>query len=77
MQFDCFDQDSNSEILDRNIIKVEKFIKQGEENGESVLIQSTRGQCRVCCMIAALLMRKYKWGLFKTLEYLYSRKNDL
>lgn len=44
---------------------------------ESVLVHSVRGQSRASCVIASYLMRKYKWSLLKTLEFLNSRRPEL
>jgi protein-tyrosine phosphatase len=43
----------------------------------SVLVHSVRGQSRSSCVIAVYLMRKFRWTLFKTLEFLNSRRPDL
>jgi hypothetical protein len=44
---------------------------------DSVLVHSVRGQSRASCVIATYLMRKYRWSLLKTLEFLNSRRPDL
>lgn len=44
---------------------------------ESVLVHSVRGQSRASCVIASFMMRKYRWSLLKTLEFLNSRRPDL
>ena len=44
---------------------------------ESVLVHSVRGQSRATCTLAAYLMRKYRWSLLKSLEFLNSRRPDL
>ena len=36
-----------------------------------------KGLNRSCCVLAAYLMRRYRWTLYKTLEFLHSRKNTL
>ncbi|CAE8603432.1 unnamed protein product [Polarella glacialis] len=53
------------------------FIEQALEAAESVLIHSVRGQSRSCCVLAAYMMKKYSWGLRKTMEFLSSRRPDL
>jgi hypothetical protein len=44
------------------------------ENHESVLIKSEKAQNRACFVIAAFIMRKYRWSMLKTLEFLNSRR---
>ena len=53
------------------------FIDGALQKAESVLVHSVRGQSRSSCVIAAFLMRKYRWSLLKTLEFLNSRRPDL
>ena len=52
------------------------FIEKCLEAGESVLIHSVKGESRCACVVLAYLMRKYKWALTKSLEFLNSRKPD-
>ena len=54
-----------------------EFIEEALESTESVLVHSVRGQSRATCCLAAYIMRKYKWSLLKTLEFLNSRRPDL
>lgn len=35
-----------------------------------------RGQSRALTVITAYLIKKYRWSLYKTLEYLNSKRND-
>lgn len=53
------------------------FIDEALENGESCLVHSIRGQSRASVALSAYFMQKYKWSLYKTLEYLNSRRPDL
>jgi len=46
-------------------------------NHESVLVQSVKAQNRASFVIAAFVMRRYRWSLLKTLEFLNSRRPDL
>jgi len=46
------------------------FIEEAIDSGGGVLVQSFRGQSRSCCVLAAYLMRKCRWGLRKTLDFL-------
>jgi protein-tyrosine phosphatase len=52
-------------------------MEQASERSESVLVHSVRGQSRAASVIAVYLMRKYRWTLLKTLEFLNSRRPDL
>jgi hypothetical protein len=54
-----------------------KFIEEAIENHESVMIQSIKAQNRACFVIATYIMRKFRWGIMKTLEFLNSRRPDL
>ena len=54
-----------------------KFIEEAVENHESVMIQSIRAQNRSCFVIATYIMRKFRWGIMKTLEFLNSRRENL
>ena len=40
-------------------------------------MHSVRGQSRAASTLACYLMRKYRWSLIKTLEFLNSRRPDL
>ena len=44
---------------------------------ESVLVHSVRGQSRSSMVLAAYFMKKYRWSMLKTLEFLNSRRPDL
>jgi hypothetical protein len=52
-------------------------MEEAIDNHESVLVQSVKAQNRACFVIATFLMRRYKWSLYKTLEFLNSRRPDL
>jgi Dual specificity phosphatase, catalytic domain len=52
-------------------------MEEAIDNQESVLVQSVRAQNRACFVIAAFLMRRYRWSLLKTLEFVNSRRQDL
>lgn len=54
-----------------------RFIEEALANAESILIHSVRGQSRSCCILAAYMMRKYSWGLRKTMEFLSFRRPDM
>lgn len=53
------------------------FIDEALENGESCLVHSIRGQSRASVALSAYFMQKYRWSLYKTLEFLNSRRPDL
>ncbi len=53
------------------------FIDSALIKTESVLVHSVRGQSRASSVLACFLMRKYRWNLLKTLEFLSSRRPDL
>eukprot|EP00826_Nyctotherus_ovalis_P002604 TRINITY_DN10525_c0_g1_i1.p1 TRINITY_DN10525_c0_g1~~TRINITY_DN10525_c0_g1_i1.p1 ORF type:complete len:410 (-),score=70.13 TRINITY_DN10525_c0_g1_i1:442-1671(-) len=42
----------------------------------SVLIHSVKGQSRACTVVCSYMMRKYRWALLKSLEFLNSRMSD-
>jgi protein-tyrosine phosphatase len=54
-----------------------EFIEETLDKSESVLIHSARGQSRASAVIAIYMMKKYRWTLLKTLEFLNSRRPDL
>ena len=45
--------------------------------GESCLIHSLHGKSRAAAVLVAYLMKKYGWGLNKTLELVNSKKEGL
>ena len=53
------------------------FIENAIKKYESVLVHSVRGQSRSSSVLAAYFMRKYRWSMLKTLEFLNSRRPDL
>ncbi|OLQ15653.1 Magnesium-chelatase subunit ChlH, chloroplastic [Symbiodinium microadriaticum] len=67
-------------VLDpRDVVSSEsfRFIEEALNAAESVLIHSVRGQSRSCCILGAYMMRKYSWGLRKTMEFLSFRRPDM
>lgn len=62
---------------DEAINRLYNFIDKALQNGESVLIHSVRGQGRCICVAAVYLMKKFRWALQKTLEFLASRRPDI
>lgn len=53
------------------------FIEEAATRGNSILIHSVRGQGRTCTILSAYMMKKYRWSLLKTLEFLNFRIPDL
>ena len=53
------------------------FINEALNKGDSVLIHSINAKNRSLVIIATWMMRRYKWSLKKTFEYLHWRKPDL
>ncbi|CAD8118164.1 unnamed protein product [Paramecium sonneborni] len=77
LKFNWLENDQQILFPNDTVNEIYQFIEQAHKNGESVLIHSVRGQSRSCCALAAYFMRKYKWKLYKTLEFLNSRRPDL
>ena len=65
--------DPNDEIADKILF----FIDDSFINGEGILAHSFKGQNRVCIVVLIYLMKKYKWSLKKSMEYLKSKKQDV
>mmetsp|Transcript_46305 Transcript_46305/g.61297 ORF Transcript_46305/g.61297 Transcript_46305/m.61297 type:complete len:170 (+) Transcript_46305:240-749(+) len=57
--------------------EIYRFMEEAVDKHESVMIQSVRAQNRACFVIATFIMRRYRWSLLKTLEFLNSRRPDL
>ena len=57
--------------------KIVEFIDTALETGEGILGHSVKGQNRICIVVIIYLMKKYKWSLKKSLEYLKSKKKDV
>ena len=57
--------------------KIVEFIDKGIEEGEGLLAHSFKGQNRVCIVVIIYLMKKYRWSLNKSMEYLKSKKKDV
>ena len=57
--------------------KIVEFIDNSFIEGEGLLAHSFKGQNRVCIVVLIYLMKKYKWSLNKSLDYLKSKKNDV
>ncbi|KAL4510729.1 hypothetical protein ABPG72_004883 [Tetrahymena utriculariae] len=81
IKFISFDwQDNDDQIIiddnNENMSLIYEFISRAYENCESVLVCSVRGQSRALTVITAFLMKRYQWSLYKTLEYMNSKRAD-
>ena len=52
------------------------FIDNAIQKGDSVLVHSVNGLNRAGTIITAFLMRKYRWTLQKTIQFMLSRRPD-
>ena len=79
--YDCDVLKRDSKVLfdakDQTLNGMYNFIEGAIGKAESVLVHSVKGQNRSCCILAAYFMKKYRWTLYKTLEFLHSRKPNL
>lgn len=70
-------EDNGSQVvLDKGdfvINEVYDFIEEALAREEGVLIHSSDGESRSCCVCAAYLMKRYRWSLKKTMEFMKSR----
>ena len=57
--------------------KIVEFVDNSFIVGEGLLAHSFKGQNRVCLVVLIYLMKKYKWSLNKSMDYLKSKKNDV
>lgn len=53
-----------------------RFIEEVSEAAEGILIHSVKSHSRSCCALSAYLMKKYSWGLDKTLEFVKGKRSD-
>ena len=65
------------DIKDEISDKILEFIDNALLIGEGILAHSLNGKNRVCIIVIIYLMKKYKWSLYKSMEYLKSKKNDV
>lgn len=54
-----------------------EFIENAVSRGNGVLVYSVKGKGRSCALATAYLMRKYRWTLFKALEFMNLRMPEL
>lgn len=64
-------------VFTDDIAEIEKFIEEAEDMFESVLIYCNNGQNRALVVAVCYLMRRFRWGFKKTLEYLQSKRVEL
>jgi hypothetical protein len=77
--FDWFDNDSQI-ILEKGsslVDQVTDFIEITVDRAESVLVHSVYGQSRSVCLIAAYMMKRYKWRLKKVMNFLMFRRLEI
>lgn len=65
--------DPKDEIANRIV----GFIDDSFKSGEGFLVHSVRGQNRACLVVLIYFIRKYRWTLKKSMEFLSSKKNDI
>jgi len=68
---------SHQIILDESDVVIDQvfcFIEKALEKGEGVLIHSLLGESRSCCILSAYMMKRYRWSLNTTIEFLKSRR---
>ena len=69
--------DEISRLFDRFLPVVEEFIEKAESKCESVLIFCSNGQNRSLCIVVSLLIKRFRWSFYKTLEFLDSKRPNL
>lgn len=65
--------DPKDEIANRIV----SFIDDSYKSGEGFLVHSVRGQNRACLVVLIYFIRKFRWSLRKSLEFLTSKKSDI
>ena len=74
-------QDSPGQILldqaDKNFTKICNFIESAEEECTSVLVHCINGLGRSVVVVASYLMKRFSWNLYKTLQFLNSRRGNI
>merc|ERR1719247_2095271 len=64
--------DENNEVTDAAFA----FMEDAFDLFEGVIVLSYHGQSRSCCLVAAYLMKKFRWCLQKTMEFMNFRRPD-
>ncbi|CAK55778.1 unnamed protein product (macronuclear) [Paramecium tetraurelia] len=76
MSLPWIDNDTQVKLQDL-INQVIKFMDDALNNGESVIVHSIRGHNRSIAVLCVYFMKKYRWTLYKTLQFMHSRRPDL
>lgn len=53
------------------------FIDNARKKFESVLVHSVRGQSRSSSALVAFFIRRFRWSMFKSLEFMNQRRPNL
>ncbi|CAK83216.1 unnamed protein product (macronuclear) [Paramecium tetraurelia] len=72
--------DNDQQVIfqqDEIINNVMKFVDDALNNGESVIVLSVKGHNRSVATLCVYFMKKYRWTLYKTLQYMHNRRPDL
>ena len=65
------------DLSTHNCDRIYDFVDTAMFNFEGVLIHSFNGRNRCCVAALVFFMRRYRWGLIKTLEFLNAKKPGL
>ncbi|CAD8044326.1 unnamed protein product [Paramecium primaurelia] len=78
MSFPWLDNDQQVILQQDEIINnIMKFVDDALNNGESVIVLSVKGHNRSVATLCVYFMKKYRWTLYKTLQYMHNRRPDL
>ena len=61
---------------DTTLMSFMQFVHKARDCGGSVLIHGNDSESRACCLLIGYFMKNFGWNLFKTLEFINSRKRD-
>ncbi|CAD8096738.1 unnamed protein product [Paramecium sonneborni] len=70
------DEDNQIIITIENLIQITTFVERAIKQGESALFCCLNGQSRSLTALIGYLMYRYKWSLFKVLQYINIQKKD-
>lgn len=65
--------EKGSSVVDDVTMLIETTI----DRAESILVHSVYGQSRSCCLIAAYMMKRYRWRLRKVMNFLMFRRLEI
>ncbi|CAD8132498.1 unnamed protein product [Paramecium pentaurelia] len=78
MSFPWLDNDQQIIFQSDETINIAiKFIDDALINEESVIVLSVKGHNRSVAVLCVYLMKKYRWTLYKTLQFMHNRRPDL